>query len=43
MELENRHQLWHSLQDWQILKEGYEKKLWNDIDDEEIKRNADFY
>jgi flagellar biosynthesis GTPase FlhF len=43
MELENRHQLWHSLQDWQLLKEGYEKKLWNDIDDEEIKRNADHY
>lgn len=41
--VENRHQLWHALQDWQIKKEGYEKKLWNDIDDEEIKREAEYY
>ena len=43
LELENRHQLWHSLQDWQVLKDGYEKMLWNDIDDTEIKKNADYY
>lgn len=43
MELENRHQLWHALQDWQILKEGYEKKRWNDINDEEIKKTSEVY
>jgi len=43
IELESRHQLWHSLSDWKDLKDGYEKMLWNDINDEEIKKNADIY
>lgn len=42
-ELENRHQLWHALHDWQILKDGYEKMQFNAINDEEIKQKADYY
>jgi len=43
VELEARHALWHSLQEWKELKEMYEKQLWKDINDEEIKKNADAY
>ena len=42
-QLEARWTLWHSLQEWKDLKEHYEKQLWNDIDDDEIKKNADSY
>lgn len=42
-QLEARWTLWHSLQEWTQKKEGYEKMLWNDIDDDEIKREADKY
>lgn len=41
--LEARHTLWHSLQEWKELKETYEKQVWKDINDEEIKRNAEYY
>ena len=27
-ELSARHTLWHSLQEWRELKDGYEKMLW---------------
>jgi len=41
--LEARHTLWHSLQEWKDLKENYEKQVWKDINDEEIKKNAEHY
>ena len=42
-QLEARRTLWKSLDSWKTLKEGYEKMLWNDINDEDIKKNADIY
>lgn len=42
-QLEARHTLWHSLSKWKELKESYEKQVWKDINDEEIKKNADYY
>ena len=35
--------MWHSLQEWKELKDHYEKQVWKDINDEEIKKNADHY
>jgi dynein heavy chain len=42
-ELEARHTLWHSLQEWKDLKEQYEKMLWNDIKIDEISATSDHY
>lgn len=42
-QLEARYTLWKSLHDWREKKDGYEKQLWNDIDDEDIKTNAEKY
>jgi dynein heavy chain len=42
-QLEARRTLWRSLNDWKELKETYEKMLWNDINDDDIKRNAEAY
>ena len=35
--------MWHSLDEWKKLKEGYEKTLFADIDAEEISKTADQY
>ena len=42
-EVINRHLMWHSLDEWQILKDKYEKTLFVDIDDEAIAVKADYY
>jgi len=42
-ELEARHSLWHSLDEWKAKKEVYEKMLWNDIKVDEIKATSDSY
>ena len=42
-QLEARRTLWRSLHEWKELKDAYEKMLWNDINDEDIKRNAEAY
>lgn len=35
--------MWHSLDEWQVLKEEYEKTLFVNIDDEAIAKQADHY
>ena len=42
-QLEARRTLWRSLHEWKELKDAYEKMLWNDINDDDIKRNAEAY
>ena len=42
-QLEARYTLWKSLHDWREKKDGYEKQLWDEIDDDDIKQNADKY
>ena len=41
--LTNRHLMWHSLDEWKILKESYEKMLFAEINAEEISKKADHY
>jgi len=43
IELEARHTLWNSLSEWKVLKDGYEKMLWNDIKVDDIKTKSDHY
>lgn len=42
-EVVNRHLMWHSLKEWQAMKEVYEKTLFVDIDAEDIGTKADHY
>ena len=42
-EVTNRHLMWHSLDEWQVLKEEYQKTLFVNIDDEAIAKQADHY
>ena len=42
-EVTSRHLLWHSLSEWQSLKDVYEKTLFVEINDKEIAEKADYY
>ena len=42
-EVSSRHLLWHSLSEWQGLKDVYEKTLFVEINDKEIAEKADYY
>ena len=42
-EVTSRHLLWHSLSEWQGLKDVYEKTLFVEINDKEIAEKADYY
>lgn len=41
--LTNRHLMWHSLDEWKKLKEGYEKMRFEDIQADDISAKADHY
>ena len=42
-EVTSRHLLWHSLSEWQGLKDVYEKTLFVEINDKDIAEKADYY
>ena len=42
-EVTSRHLLWHSLSEWQSLKDVYEKTLFVEINDKDIADKADYY
>lgn len=42
-EVVNRHLMWHSLSEWQTLKDVYEKTLFTEIDDADISKKSEHY
>ena len=33
--------MWHSLSEWAVLKDNYEKTLFSEVDDQEITKTAE--